>query len=75
MLLKMPLADYLSNQHDENYLYLISLLKNGSTRHIIESMIRELLASRAISLRATQKVSVPLIVTSQLSDTTGIWRG
>ena len=57
MLLKMPLADYLSNQHDENYLYLISLLKNGSTRHIIESMIRELLASRAISLRATHLVN------------------
>ena len=52
-LLKMPLADFLSNKFDRDFEYLISILDDLVIRTAISKMLKGLIKSNSISLRAT----------------------
>ena len=52
-LLKMPLADFLSNKFDRDFEYLISMLDDLVIRTAISKMLKGLIKSNSVSLRAT----------------------
>ena len=52
-LLKIPLADFLSNKFDRDFEYLISMLDDLVIRTAISKMLKGLIKSNSVSLRAT----------------------